>query len=57
MTKLWDEEGIQEFEQIYMTLSENSKKLFGEELTKHQIKGRYQRLLKKHKDYRREKYK
>lgn len=55
VTKLWDD-GIDEFEEIYKKLSENSLEMFGVQLTKDQIKGRYQRYSKEHKDFRREKY-
>lgn len=49
--------GVEEFEEIYNNLSDNSEKIFGQKLTPGQIKGRYQRYAKKHKDFKREKYK
>lgn len=53
--KCWDD-GVEEFEEIYQKLSEDSENIFGIKLTKDQIKGRYQRYSSKHKDYKRIKY-
>jgi len=53
--KCWDD-GLEEFEEIYQKLSEDSENIFGIKLTKNQIKGRYQRYSSKHKDYKRVKY-
>lgn len=55
VVNLWDE-GMEEFEEIYKKISDNSEELFGVRLTKGQIKGRYQRFSAKNKDYKREKY-
>lgn len=56
VTKLWDD-GIENLERVFIVLSEKSKNLFGIQLTKYQIKGRYQRYCTTNKDFKREKYK
>ena len=53
--KLWDN-GLEVFEEIYQELSLQSEKLFGVQLNNNQIKGRYQRFIKTHSDYKRNKY-
>lgn len=53
--KHWDN-GMEEFEEIYKTVSDCSEQVFGIKLTKDQIKGRYQRYAEKNKEYKREKY-
>jgi hypothetical protein len=50
--KMWDN-GVEEFERIYKTLSENSEKLFAEKLSIGQIKGKYQRFAVNHKEFKR----
>lgn len=53
--KLWDN-GIENLEMVFDSLSSKSNEIFGTELSAGQIKGRYQRQCKKNKDFKREKY-
>lgn len=54
VVKHWDN-GVEELEEIYKIVSDESEKVFGEKLTPGQIKGRYQRYADKDKDYKRKK--